>query len=500
MADTKRSDVLCIIGLLVLAFAARYMVADRAIWFDERFTLSNTGSVSAAVEHCLKDVHPPLYFVLTALWRSILPSTEVSMRFLSLVFGMVSLVGIFLAARTIAGLRAGIAALAIGAFAPYHWLYSTELRPYSLFLAFSAFAVWAFFSALKTGKLRYYLLLALFTALNLYTHYFAVFLLLAQAPVLLIVAFRNSASGLWAARHRNKVILYGIVVLVLAAVAYVPWLGVLRRIVTESVVEGHVVGVGRRVGRGVTIDLIGTSLYSSMGQGIIPFVLQAVLLAFAISDRRFRDASLLLGAIWVLPFLLLRLWRPGHFIAAKYFLYAYPMTVAMVGVGISTVTDLIERRRRRSAPVFFLIVAVVSLSPLLPGQHKPYAFHRTDWEDVVIAVDEYMEPGEHVSFPGDPKSYAMVMHYADERFFDRHPVILWRRHAGTDAFISEGAGKDIWLLKAGPLPPQLLKDLARLLEVVDTWHIYPTDVILYRIDVDKTPDRFRPSPEEEGAE
>ncbi|MGD9140441.1 MAG: glycosyltransferase family 39 protein [bacterium] len=500
MQTIKRSEVLCIVGLLVLAFAARYMVADRAIWFDERFTLNNTGSVSAAVEHCLKDVHPPLYFVVTALWRSVLPSTDASMRLLSLIFGMGSLAAILVIARTIAGWRAGIAALAVAALAPYHWLYSTELRPYALFLAFSAFAVWAFLNILKTGKLRYFLLLALFTALNLYTHYFAVFLLLAQALVLLVAAFRNSASGLWTPRHRNRIILHGILALVLIAVAYAPWLGVLRRVVTESVVDGHVVGAGRRVGRGVTVGLIGTSFYDSMGQGLIPFVLQAILLGFAVSDRRFRGASLLLGAVWLLPFILLKLWRPGHFIAAKYFLYAYPMTVAMVGVGASAMADLIGRGHRRSAVISFLLVAVVSLSPLMPGQRKPYAFHRSDWLDVVTDIGEYMKPGERISFPGDPKSQAMVMHYAEEGFFDLHPVILWRPGAGTGAFVSEGAGRDIWLLKRGSLPPDFADDLGDSLEVVETWHIYPNDITLYRLEAGKAASGIRPDPEERGAE
>ena len=82
----KRSRVLTVIALLLAAFAFRYVMASRAIWFDERFTLLNTGSVGAAVDHCLKDVHPPLYFVLMALWRAVFPSSEFSMRFLSLIF------------------------------------------------------------------------------------------------------------------------------------------------------------------------------------------------------------------------------------------------------------------------------------------------------------------------------------------------------------------------------------------------------------------------------
>ena len=96
--------------------------------------------------------------------------------------------------RVIAGRRAGLVGAAIAALYPYHWIYSTDLRPYAMFLAFSAFSTWAFLCILKEGKLRYFLLLTLFTLLNLYTHYFAVFLLAAQALVFLVILLRYSSS------------------------------------------------------------------------------------------------------------------------------------------------------------------------------------------------------------------------------------------------------------------------------------------------------------------
>jgi len=476
---TRRSQAIAVIALLLAAFALRYAVAGRAIWFDERFTLLNTESVGAAIDHCLKDVHPPLYFVLMALWRALLPSTELYMRLLSLIFGMASLVGILLAAREVAGRRAGVAALAIATFAPHHWLYSTELRPYAMFLAFSAFATWAFLCAMKTGKLKYFALLAVFTALNLYTHYFAVFLLLSQALVLLTVALRNSATGRWTSGYRNRLILYGLFTLAVVAVAYAPWMSVLRGIITASVVDGDVVGAGRRVGRGVTAKLISTSLFDSMGQGLIPFVLQAAFVAWAVTLRRFRDASLLFIVTWVLPFLLLSAWRPEHFIAAKYFVFAYPVTAAMAGVGLASVAGFVAEKGGRTALIFGLLVLVVALSPLLPGQHKRYAFHRSDWRDVVAALGEHAGHGERVCFPADSKSYAMVMHYADEGFFGRHPVILWRASDGPAPFVSLEPGASVWLLKRGKLPADLQTGLAAGLETVETWQIYPDAVTLY---------------------
>jgi uncharacterized membrane protein len=485
-AAGRRSRAIALIALLVVGFALRYAIADRAIWFDERFTLMHTESLSAAVDHCLKDVHPPLYFVLMALWRAAFPSTEFSMRFLSVIFGMASVVGIVLAARAIAGRWAGLAAAAIAALSPYHWLYSTELRPYSLFLAVSAFSTWAFLCVLREGRLRHFLLLAVFSILNLYTHYFAIFLLMAQAAVFVVVVFHDSARGRNSRAPRSKQIIYGCVTLGLIIIAYVPWAAVLRRVVAESVVEGHVVGVGRRAGRGITPDLVVRTVFYSLGQGLVPLVVQGALLVFALLNRKLRGASLFFIMTWALPVILLLIWKPGHFIAPKYFMFAYPLAVAMVAAGLCSFHEFMKRRRAGPTPPVWVLILLVSILPLLPAQHEPYAFHGSDWKTIVAEVTEYAEEGDRTSFPGDSKSYAMVIHYTDEGFFRRHPVILWWAGEGVAPFVSLEGGTDVWFIRRGDLPEAISSGLGGRLETVKTWHIYPVSVSLYHFTAGDT--------------
>jgi len=315
--------------------------------------------------------------------------------------------------------------------------------------------------------------------LNLYSHYFALFLVAAQACGLVVVAFRNSAVGVWTSSHRNRLFVYGLLTLALVAVAYAPWLGVLRRIVSESVPGGRMVWAGGRVGRGVTLKLVGTSLFDSMGQGPIPFLFQAALVVVALTARRYGRASLLFLVTWILPFVLLKTWRPGHFIAAKYFIFAYPVTVAMVGAGMVRAAEAFARGRGWASRAFWVLLAVVSLSPLLPGQHEPYACHRADWRTIVMELETRMGERDKLSFPADTKTYAMVMHYAGDEFLRKHPVILWRPVEGARPFLSLEPGTGAWLLKRGGLPAPLAEGLAAGLETVATWKIYPDSVSLY---------------------
>ncbi|MFH1219599.1 MAG: glycosyltransferase family 39 protein [Candidatus Eisenbacteria bacterium] len=474
-----RSHLLIALALLVAALVPRLMIAHRAIWFDERFTMMNTTSVSQAIAFCVKDVHPPLYFILVAAWRMVLPSTEFSLRVFSLIFGIASLVGIFLVARSIAGRRAGIAAFLVGALSPYHWLFSTELRPYAMFLAFSAFSTWAFLRLLKTGERRYFLIVAVLSALNLYTHYFAVFLVAVQILVFLITVLRNSVSGAWAPGYRNRQFILGLLALGLVAIAYAPWAGAMRRIITESVFEGKVVGIGKRIGRGVTLDLVRKTVYRSLGWGIVPCCLQGVLVLWGFVDRKLRGAALVFATVWTVPFLMLLLWRPAHFIDPKYFLFAYPITVALVAGGLGAATRFLTARGMGSNLTYLVLVLAVSASPLLPGQHPAYAFHQADWRDVVAETERYMKEGDRIHFSGDSKIHAMFIYYMRADFFGHHPLIILPAGAGERRFEPFASGSDVWLLQSGSPAELRFPALQGRAEHVKTWDLYPASVHLY---------------------
>jgi len=474
--------LLIALGLLAVALVPRFLTAGRAIWFDERFTLLNTGSIRDAMAYCAKDVHPPLYFLLAAVWRMVLPSTEFSLRILSLLFGTASLVGILLAGRAIGGWRTGVGGFLIAALAPYHWLYSTELRPYPMFLAFSAFSIWAFFGVVKSGQLRYFIILAISSILNLYTHYFAVFLLVTQILVFLAIALRNSANKAWPATFRNRQILLGAAALGLVALAYAPWIGVLGHLITRAVIEGQAVGVGRRIGRGVTLTLLRRTFYASLGWGVVPFCIQVTLVGWALLDRRLRDASLFFVAVWGVPFIMLLVWKPSHFIDPKYFLFAYPATVVVVAGGLEAARRSLTARGMASNLAFLILVVAVSASPLLPGQHPRYALNPADWKDVIIEIDQYVRSGDTICVLEDTKTYAMVLHYADADFLKRHPVVFSAESIPQKGAAPSASDSRVWVLRSGARSERLLSSMGNELEYVRTWYMYPTSVSLYRWD------------------
>lgn len=136
-------------GILALAAAVRLWVIDRdALWLDEGYSWWDARQSFAAlfsqVPEC--DPHPPLYFAVLHRWIELFGDGTVAMRALSTLFGLATVVVVYLAGREVDRARTGgvdrpfgIAALAALLFSltPFQIYFSVEARPYAL-LCFGA--------------------------------------------------------------------------------------------------------------------------------------------------------------------------------------------------------------------------------------------------------------------------------------------------------------------------------------------------------------------------
>ncbi len=168
-----------------VAIALRlYGLGLNGLWYDEIFSAEIARLPSLAlIERTANDVHPPLYYLLLRAWNLLTGSeSEARMRMLSVVFDVLGMFATAHLAWTIFKTRvAAWTALSIHALSPYAILYSQELRMYSLLLLVSAISISAMFGLADRatpGRVSVYWAA---TIASLYTHIFAVFLLLAQS-------------------------------------------------------------------------------------------------------------------------------------------------------------------------------------------------------------------------------------------------------------------------------------------------------------------------------
>jgi uncharacterized membrane protein len=162
------------------------------LWRDEAFSyLMAQRSIPEIISMTVKDFSPPLYYIFLHYWILLFGSSELAMRSLSLLFYAFTLyaayeiiVYIFKCSRLHTLLF-----MILFLLNPFLNYYAAEARMYMMvtfFVAVSYFALW------KPYKITY--IIAITAAF--YTHYFAVFIYIAQWLPRFIVYFRSSYRSL----------------------------------------------------------------------------------------------------------------------------------------------------------------------------------------------------------------------------------------------------------------------------------------------------------------
>jgi 4-amino-4-deoxy-L-arabinose transferase-like glycosyltransferase len=198
--------------MLVAAAARLPTLAEQSFWLDEAYTerlvRMSLGSMLRAIPS--SESTPPLYYVLAWCWTHIFGYTELGIRSLSAVAGIVTVPVVYAVARRLADRAAAVIAASLVAVSPLLVWYSQEARAYALATLLAGVSLLCFVSFLGTRRRGWLAGWAAASALGMATHYFVGFVV---APEVLWL--------LWAVRHDRRVLAAGVFV-VAVAVALVP--------------------------------------------------------------------------------------------------------------------------------------------------------------------------------------------------------------------------------------------------------------------------------------
>jgi hypothetical protein len=176
-------------ALIVLASALRLAtLTEQSFWYDEAFTPVHvlhprlSATLSAVVHH---ENTPPLWYLLAWLDTRLFGDGALALRLPSALAGIATVPVVWAIGKELSGRRAALIGAAIVAVNPLFVWYSQEARAYGLFVFFAALAMLCFVRMLRAPSVRRGAWFALSGALALLTHYFAVFLLVPMALLLL---------------------------------------------------------------------------------------------------------------------------------------------------------------------------------------------------------------------------------------------------------------------------------------------------------------------------
>ena len=177
----------------------RFVGLDRqSFWIDEIVTAGLLAKPLPEMLGTLPDSEstPPLYYVLAWLWSRVAGVDEAGLRSFSALLGTLTIPISYAAARSLVSHRTGVIVAALAAVSPLLVWYSQEARAYSLFVLLGALSFLAFAQVLAAPSPRSLAFWAGASSLLLLTHYFGVFLVAAEAAILL---YRHRSRATWAA-------------------------------------------------------------------------------------------------------------------------------------------------------------------------------------------------------------------------------------------------------------------------------------------------------------
>lgn len=215
--------------LLFLTFLAftfyTFRLDYQSLWYDEGFSVylarMSLGEITARTA---RDIHPPLYYYLLHFWVLIFGTREFALRFLSLIFGVLTVPLIYGVGRRLLGQGSGLLAAALVAISPLFLWYSQEARMYTLVVALGLLSTYLLL-LIMGGVRRRALIWSAYVVcgvIAVYTHFYAFFVLIFQLLFLL------SWWALWSRgqiRKRWPALAGGLLCQLTVLLAYLPWSG-----------------------------------------------------------------------------------------------------------------------------------------------------------------------------------------------------------------------------------------------------------------------------------
>ncbi len=178
-------------GVLLLGGILRFATLDlQSYRYDEAVTVGRVLHPSlfdtlATVPK--SESTPPLYYLVAWLWSRVFGSGEVGLRSLSALAGTASILVVYLGAAALElPRRAGLIAAAIVAVSPVLIWFSQDARAYALAFLLTALSFLFFARARRSGSKRDLAWWAVTSSLALATHYFAAFVVIPEAALLLL--------------------------------------------------------------------------------------------------------------------------------------------------------------------------------------------------------------------------------------------------------------------------------------------------------------------------
>ncbi|UTW63407.1 glycosyltransferase family 39 protein [bacterium SCSIO 12741] len=381
--------------IIALATFLRFFHIDfQSLWLDELHTMveadpSEPWSVLFHHLNCC-DQHPPLHFVAERLSFQIFGHTALVARAVSAIAGILTVYVMFRLGRELKSDRLGLIMALFTAINYYAIFYSQEARGYIFALLFAAWSMLYLIRLIKSPNRKNAIYYAL-TALGLlYSHYFSLFVAVAQAVIAVIFLLDEPKES------RKNLFIHLCVAGGAIAAGYLPWLPFL---LSMSKIESFWIAPP-------SDDFFQTYFLNYFGDSkllllpllvlLISYVVHVVIKNQKSSNEPLKNepANLLLvvGLVWIVVSFMIPYWRSLMVVPMlfpRYTIIVLPVIIAFLGYGV------IALKQRVIQAVLVILVVMFSFSDLLLVKHYYTAPSKTQFRE----MNAYLAENNEENYP-----------------------------------------------------------------------------------------------------
>lgn len=214
--DPGKGSAASVLAVLAIALTLRiYQLGTESLWIDEGYSIRDASADLGLYEA------RPLYFKLLHWWMQF-GTSEAWLRMPSVVFGVLTVLMVYLIGRRLFGHTPGLVAALITAVSPLHVNHSQEIRMYSLLTALVTMSVLLFLRYVETGRLRTLIGVLAFSFASFLVFPLSVFMFAVYSVYLLFHIRRHRKPAVWWLTGQAAM-----------AVAAVPWMPKLLEVSKE---------------------------------------------------------------------------------------------------------------------------------------------------------------------------------------------------------------------------------------------------------------------------